>query len=149
MNSIIKQCIINQLDIPRELREVVKSYCFYDIKSWETIQFIRYKKEYINHLFKNNIIRENEPDLYGRVGHWDVYVDTDEDRYRCQFQGTNCIICGNYIQEYAPHYISTKIICNCEFYMDVDSVVDYDLGTDSDTESESYEEMRWMAFRLR
>ena len=45
MNSIVKQSIINQLNLPYDVRDTIKSFCFYDIKTWETIQFIRYKKK--------------------------------------------------------------------------------------------------------
>ena len=118
MSSVVKQCIINRLDIPSDLHDIIKSYCFYDIKSWETIQFIRDKKEVINNIFKNNVVsRVNQSDMYvydDDERHWVFWVDTEEDRDRCQFQGLNCLGCGNYDEVYAPDYISRKIICNCE-----------------------------------
>ena len=116
MNSVIKQCAINRLDLPSDLHDIIKSYCFYDIKSWETIQFIRHKKEVINNIFKNNVIsRTNPSDFYDdNERHWVVWVDTEEDSVKCQFQGVNCLVCGNYDGPAAPDYISEKIICNCE-----------------------------------
>ena len=130
MNSVVKQCIINRLDLPSDVHDIIKSYCFYDIKSWETIQFIRDKKEVINNIFKNNVIsRVNPSDMYDDdERHWVFWVDTEEDGDRCQFQGLNCLHCGNYNGVYAPDYISEKIICNCadEYYYDSDDDASYD-----------------------
>ena len=132
MNSVTKQCIINRLDLPSDLHDIIKSYSFYDIKTWETIQFIRDKKEVINDIFKNNVIsRVNPSDMYDDDDderHWVVWVDTEEDSVKCQFQGLNCLHCGNYNGAYAPYYISEKIICNCadEYYYDSDDDASYD-----------------------
>ena len=137
MNSVIKQCIINRLDIPNEIQDIIKSYCFYDIISWETIQFIRYKKEIINDMFKNKVVyMAMEYDLYDEYdiydeGHWGLWVNTPEDSDKCQFQGINCIMCGNYNEQYAPHYISEKIICNCDMDDDYDDG-SYDYDSDDD-----------------
>jgi hypothetical protein len=124
MNSVIKQCTINKFDLPSELCDIIKSYCFYDIVSWEKIQFIRYKKEVINDIFKNNVVsRANPYDFFDEhdEGHWIFWVDTAEDTYKCQFQGYNCTICGDYDQVYAPEHISRKIICDCEYDSDDDA----------------------------
>ena len=119
MNSTTKQCIINQLNLPYDVRDTIKSFCFYDIKTWETIQFIRYKKEEIDLLFKYKITsRATAPSQFyandDEDDHWIFWVDTDEDGYKCQFQGSNCTVCGNYTSLYAPNYISQKILCNCQ-----------------------------------
>jgi len=118
MNSVTKQCIINRLDLPSDLHDIIKRYCFYDIKTWETIQFIRYKKEVINDIFKNNVVSRANYDDDDDERHWVFWVDTDEDRVKCQFQGLNCLVCGNYDGPHAPVYISEKIICNCEYEYD-------------------------------
>jgi hypothetical protein len=138
MNSVIKQCTINKFDLPSELCDIIKSYCFYDIKTWETIQFIRYKKELINDIFKNNVVSLANPyDVFENLddGHWAVWVDTDEDGVKCQFQGVNCLGCGNYDEVYAPDYISRKIICDCEYDYyndDPDHYDDDDYDSDDD-----------------
>jgi hypothetical protein len=130
MNSVIKQCAINRLDLPSELCNIIKDYCFYDIKSWETIQFIRYKKEVINDIFRNNVVsRVNPSDFYDDdhdERHWVLFVDTDEDGVKCQFQGVNCLVCGNYDGPNAPDYISEKIICNCDYEYDSDDDASFD-----------------------
>jgi hypothetical protein len=125
MNSVTKQCVINRLEMPKEIRDIIKSYCFYDKKTWETIQFIRYKKEQINDLFENKIYYiTGETQDYIEDGHWAIGMFSST----VQFQGTNCVMCGNYVQQYAPDYIANKIICNCE----------------NDDEEEEDEIMEWL-----
>ena len=133
MNSVIKQCVINQLELPSELCNIIKDYCFYDILSWEMIQFIRYKKEVINDIFKNNVVSLANPyDVFDDLdqGHWVLWVDTIEDSYYCQFQACFCTTCGEYDPQYAPEYISRKIICDCEYdddYYDEEHADHYDI----------------------
>lgn len=131
MTSIVKQLLINQLDIPSDLFDKIKEFCFYDIKSWETMQFIRYKKKIIHDIFVNHTIsRANPYDWLIDDKHWVVWINTPEDNIRCQFQGVNCTICGNYIQDYATSYIPIKILCNCTFSDDDSDYIDYDDYTD-------------------
>jgi len=114
MNSIAKQCIINQLNLHYDVKEVIKSFCFYDIKTWETIQFIKNKKQEIDFIFKYEAIsRATQPSQF--------YSNDDQDEHwyfglenECQFQGANCTVCGNYLSLYSPNYISQKIVCNCQ-----------------------------------
>jgi hypothetical protein len=115
MSSIVKQLLINQLAIPTDLFDNIKSFCFYDRKSWETIRFIRYKKELINDIFANHTISRANPSdwLSYDDEHWVFWVDTQEDDMKCQFQGTNCIVCGNYLPENAAAYFPTSIQCAC------------------------------------
>lgn len=117
MTSIVKQLLINQLAIPSDLFDNIKSYCFYDRKSWETIQFIRYKKEVIYDIFKNHTIsRAHASDWWddnNNDEHWAFWVDTPEDESKCQFQGSNCMVCGNYIPETCKPYVPTNIRCSC------------------------------------
>ena len=116
MSSIVKQLLINQLAIPTDLFDNIKSFCFYDRKSWETIQFIRYKKELIDNIFKNHTVsRANPSDWFVSDDdeHWSFWVDTPEDEIKCQFQGSNCMVCGNYLPETAADYFPTSIQCAC------------------------------------
>jgi len=116
MSTIVKQLLINQLDIPSDLFDNIKGFCFYDRKSWETIRFIRYKKELINNIFKNHTIsRANPSDWFddGDEEHWSFWVDTPEDNVKCQFQSSNCMVCGNYLPETAADYWPTSIQCAC------------------------------------
>ena len=143
MNSIMKQCIINQINLPYDTKDIIKSFCFYDIKMWETIQNIRVKKEEINRIFKYRInSRATTPSEFYEDDdddeHWVFWVDTPEDRDYMQFQGSNCKVCGNYVTIFAPYYISQKILCNCQHHnlYDLDDLTyhsdytDYTVGTD-------------------
>jgi hypothetical protein len=138
MSSIVKQLLINQLDIPSDLFDNIKSFCFYDRKSWETIRFIRYKKELINNIFVNHTVsRANPSDWWydNDEEHWVFWVDTPEDYMKCQFQGINCIVCGNYLPEYAAAYFPTSIQCACTSRHDLlgdDYDYDYDYDSSDD-----------------
>lgn len=130
-NSIIKQIYINNLNLSNDILNEIKDYCFYDIKSWETIQFIRYKKKIIDHIFKNQTIsRANISDFYynDNEEHWNVWVNTMEDTYKCQFQAINCIFCGNYKHFNKGIYID-RIMCHCNDDDDDDTW----LGDDDDS----------------
>jgi hypothetical protein len=132
MTSIDKQLLINQLDIPSDLFHKIKEYCFYDRDCWETMQFIRYKKELINDIFKYQTISRANPDgwFHDDDEHWSFYVDTPEDNVKCHFQGYNCKVCGNYISECAPVYAPRKIHCDCTLSDDENDYIDYDDYTD-------------------
>ena len=39
-NSITKQIYINKLTISNDLSNEIKSFCFYDTKTWELMNFI-------------------------------------------------------------------------------------------------------------
>ena len=137
MNSIAKQCIINQLNLHYDVKEVIKSFCFYDIKTWEIIQIIKNKKQEIDFIFKYEAIsRATEPSQF--------YSNDDHDEHwyfglenECQFQGANCTVCGNYLSLYSPNYISQKIVCNCQNdhedfddFTYISGYTDYTDGTD-------------------
>jgi hypothetical protein len=130
MSSIVKQLLINQLDIPSDLFDNIKGFCFYDRKSWDTIQFIRYKKELINNIFINHTIsRANPSDWYMHDDdeRWVFWVDTPEDNVNCQFQRSNCMVCGNYLPENASDYFPTSIQCACTWRYD-----DYEYDSSDD-----------------
>jgi len=140
MNSIVKQCIINQLNLPYDVRDTIKSFCFYDIKTWETIQFIKNKKQEIDLIFKyKTTSRATAPSQFyandDEDNNWVFFIDTDYEK--CQFQGSNCTVCGNYISLYSPNYISQKIVCNCQNdhedfddFTYISGYTDYTDGTD-------------------
>lgn len=97
--SIIKQLLINNLNISSpDLLDEIKSYCFYDAKSWETISFIKSKKERINYLFINEKeFSRTNPKYHDDEEWWCFWIENDEDGPNPQFQNINCRVCGNYI----------------------------------------------------
>jgi len=119
--SVTKQLFINRLQSPEDLQSLIKDFCFYDTKSWETIQFIKSKKNRINHLLKNASISRANPDDFFLDGpdtdeHWSFYVYDHEDGENPQFQAVNCYLCGNYVVTGTGVHIPEKIQCNCEYH---------------------------------
>jgi len=140
-NSITKQMCINKFHLPNDLLNEIKSYCFYDIKTWELMNFIKSKKKRIGYLFRNaTISRANPYDLYFRDENtdeqWVFWTFDEEDGRNKQFQAFNCNCCGNYKIVANELYYTDKIICQC--------IINYDdlpdLITISDDEYEEDEE---------
>jgi hypothetical protein len=126
--SVTKQLFINRLQSPEDLQSLIKDFCFYDTKSWETIQFIKSKKNRINHLLKNASISRANPDDFFLDGpdtdeHWAFYVYDEEDGENPQFQSVNCSLCGNYVA--TSIHIPEKIQCKCEYH-DIHDDDEYD-----------------------
>jgi hypothetical protein len=119
--SIIKQLLINNLNISSpDVLDIIKSYCFYDIKAWETISFIKYKKERIHFLFKNGTYSRANPDsdnfatdddFNDDSEHWAFWAEDETDGPNPQFQAINCKVCGNFIS-INPN-IPDNILCLC------------------------------------
>lgn len=115
-NSITKQMLMNKIILPQELLNEMKSYCFYDVKSWETINFIKSKKNRIHDLFKNSTISRANPDDYysddeDNDEHWIFWTFDEEDGLNKQFQGINCKHCGNYKMIQNHDLYSHRVFC--------------------------------------
>jgi hypothetical protein len=117
---IEKQLIINAIKLPHELVDIIKSYVFYDRKTWEKI--LSYRE------LKNNLINYMENSLKcGFVDEsWGSYTlddcdESDEEYDDDPFNnsicyGENCLRCGNYKSiscKYTYHLLPINIICNC------------------------------------
>jgi len=133
INSLVKQVFINSFNLSSDLLNEIKSYLFYDVKSWEQISFIKNKKERICHLFRNSTIsRANPHDFFeddpDTDEHWGFRVFDDEHEHgnNKQFQCVNCMRCGNY----KVMNIIEKIMCQC-FDDDVDDFYDDEHDDDS------------------
>ena len=115
--SIIKQMCINKFNLGEDILNEIKSFCFYDIRTWETINFIRHSKKRINSLIKNSTISRNNPhDFFDPQNpnedeHW-VFWIFEPNENSVTFQSINCKFCGDYkfttINEF-PNCIR----CNC------------------------------------
>lgn len=129
--SLHKQLLINKLNLSSELINEIKSFCFYDVKSWETIQFIKNKKRRIHYLFTNvTISRANPHDVYfhdeNTDQHWAFWTYDEEDGKNVEFQSCNCKYCGNYKIISNEVYIN-KIVCHCNNdYNDLPDLIDID-----------------------
>jgi hypothetical protein len=141
-NSVLKQLHINKLNLSYDLLNEVKSYCFYDIKAWETMNFIKYKKRRIHDLFKNSTIsRANPYDLYfgdeNTDQQWVFWTFDDDDGPNKQFQAFNCRCCGNYKVISNEIYRTNKIICQCIGDDDDDLPELIQLDTDDDNDDDN------------
>jgi len=137
LTPITKQMHINRFNLSDDLLNVIKGYCFYDIKSWETINFIKYKKYRIHNLFKTGTIsRANPYNLYfgdqNTEEHWSFWAFNDDDGPNKQLQAYNCKYCGNY-KIIANENRPDKIICHCivDEYADLPPLIEI-LSDDED-----------------
>jgi len=137
-NSLSKQLHINKLNLSDDLLNEVKSYCFYDVRSWETINFIKYKKRRIHELFKHSTIsRANPYDLYfgdeNTDQQWVFWTFNEDDGPNRQFQAFNCRCCGNYKVISNETYRTNKIVCQCiDNDDDIPDLIDIQTDTDDD-----------------
>ena len=145
------QMCINRLPLNRDVQDVIKSFVFYDMKTWETIKKVKIQKKEIVYMFENAAVSrkndglqdfEQESDLDSE--HWVFWLGGNEN----QFQACNCSKCGNYNAEYAYDYMPQNILCNCgENYNDVhldnhgfhNNPPSEDDDQQDDTEEESYD----------
>jgi hypothetical protein len=141
MSSIIKQLLINNLHVSSgDLLDKIKSYCFYDAKTWETISFIKSKKQRIHHLFNNETRSRANPNGDDNDDeHWFFWVENGDDGRNPQFQGLNCRDCGNYIS--INPIIPNNIKCFCHYDNDW---IDNDEWFDNDDDEEWDEE--WLTY---
>ena len=112
-----KQFLINNIIIPVEVSEIIKSFCFYDIQTWKSLQLIKSKKNEIDMNFKNNTVSRTNPNEY--------FSDSDDNEHwifsykittmnEIQFQATNCKYCGNYKFCQDFNKLSENIVCYCD-----------------------------------
>lgn len=138
--SIEKQLLINSLNAPVELLDIIKSYCFYDKKTFEMIQYAKLLKERTNVIIKRAISRannfDNDPEYHEDDGHWFFgYYDEIE---KIQIQATNCRFCGNYLYF---HYIDTfyhSPMIHCQCIEEEDEMDYHDMNYDSDGYYQNY-----------
>jgi hypothetical protein len=117
--SLIKQLLINSLNVSSDdLLDEIKSFCFYDAKTWETISFIKSKKERIHYLFNNETCSRANPgndESYDEDDeHWFFWVENEDDGDNPQFQAINCRDCGDYIS--INPIIPNNIKCQCHIH---------------------------------
>jgi hypothetical protein len=129
LNSIVKQMCINSMNLPYDVLNEIKSYCFYDTKSWELMNFIKYKKQRICYLFKNaTISRANPYDLFlhdeNTDERWVFWTFDDDDGPNKQIQSLTCKFCGNYKIIANENYYTNKIICHCNDYDDLPDLIE-------------------------
>jgi len=100
--SVYKQLCVNQLEIPEELLDIIKSYAFDDIIRYRT----KMRKKTIHTLIQCT------PWSY-RTKKYDRYMFWIEEDRKCrQYQMNFCSKCGNYSARHTIHNYD-KIDCKC------------------------------------
>jgi hypothetical protein len=105
-----KQWLVNQLLLPTDINNIIKSFCFYDIKTYNTICLIKSKKKEIHHQINKVIIFyrliQEEHSQRGVVMQLlDHYIRQLYIKY------FTCNRCGQYISNHPR--VCSKIICRC------------------------------------
>jgi len=134
--SVTKQLYINRLQTPEDLQLLIKDFCFYDTKSWDTMQHIKSRKNRINHLLNKSCISRANPEEFYYFGanedeHWTFWVYNEEDGDDLQMQSVNCSKCGNYKMSFN---IPEKIRCNCTNHNMTIHDIDIDDNSDNDSD---------------
>lgn len=138
IKSVTKQLYINRLNSPEDLQSLIKDFCFYDTKSWDTMQHIKSRKNRINHLLnKSSTISRANPEEFYYFGanedeHWTFWVYDEEDGDDLQMQSVNCSKCGNY--KMSSFNIPENIRCNCTNHNM--TINDFDFDDDIDDDSD-------------
>jgi hypothetical protein len=113
MSAVTDKVItLHQLNLPYEMIETINSYCFYDYAQVRFNELLR--------TLKSDIIRkiENSMKGYEEDGQWwfmaDVFENyTNDTNNERQFNGANCIICGNYYNANNYTIIPYNSKCHC------------------------------------
>jgi len=122
MSSI--QLIINRIHLPKELLNIIKDFCFYDIPTAIMRQFIMRQKQEICRIFNYESCSRFHPFPYyemdenpDTVEHWVFCIDSEyilqysDPPMHLQLQAENCSKCGNY--SHYSHGANKYTICVC------------------------------------
>jgi len=99
--SNIVQLHMNRLNLPYDVVNVIKSFLFYDIKTYVVILNIKIQKQITHILFMNDAISrankfDNNPSYSDNEEDWAFGFSGRHYTENLQLQGTNCGRCGNY-----------------------------------------------------
>jgi len=92
--------MVNNLELPYDIKQIINGFCFYDAKTWELVERKKQFMKEVNQFFSwKNLSRS---DNYNYEWCWWVlpeYDDYDEndDLDMSLMSGANCIYCGNFI----------------------------------------------------
>ena len=112
--------VINCMRIPKEMINIIKSYCFYDKKSIlmaKIEKFIKFKKKRIVMMLRDFTISRFMPGfpediiLDGEGEFWTIINFTNR-RIEFTLEATNCKCCGNY-KNTSRNFTSLPKIIKC------------------------------------
>jgi hypothetical protein len=110
----IKNGIIKVL--PFCILDIIKSFLFYDIKTYEIIQNTKLNKKKMIYIIDNMVLSrannfDNYPYYSNNDEHWGFGASLDE---KIELQAINCYYCGNYILHSGDYTLfSDNIYCKC------------------------------------
>jgi len=113
----IKNGIIEVL--PFCILDIIKSFLFYDIKTYETIINTKLNKEKFLYLINNVYISratnfDDMSDYSDNLEHWAFGFEQNSNE-KTSMQAINCYSCGNYILHSGDESLfSDNIYCKCE-----------------------------------
>jgi hypothetical protein len=94
--------MVHMLSLPYEVTDIINSFCFEDkIKAK-----IKKCKKIIYYKFKTN-----KHGIKSNFGSWSIWLQNSKVNEK-QFQGLNCMKCGNYLQ-IGNGILFQTIKCNC------------------------------------
>jgi len=124
--SVQKQLLLNaignQKNVANQLFDIIKSYAFYDIKTYNTIQNVKECKGEVNYIMEKIFLfyRFNYTGTNNLHCHWGVVFHTlDDELPKIHIISDTCNKCGDYINEYtsATNIVKQrKIMCKCHAF---------------------------------
>lgn len=96
-----KVYLLRQLNLPFDIVEEINNFVFYNYECANNRVIMRN----ILNVIKKPIMDGFDPN----TGHWYFWADEHEN----QFQGSNCLKCGNYYNSNNLSVASDKVICHC------------------------------------
>ena len=99
--SNIIQLHMNRLNLPYDVVDVIKSFLFYDIKTYIVILNSKIQKQIIHILFMNHALSrankfDNKPSYTDNEEDWAFGFSGRHYTEKLQLQAINCGRCGNY-----------------------------------------------------
>jgi hypothetical protein len=113
MSIVTKQLIINELNLPMDMVNVIKEYTFYNIEEIAK----KNKEKVCRAIVLADFSRANrfngDPNYSDNDESWMFgYAYESVTEEEIQLQATNCSTCGNYIY-YCHDYTINSITCHC------------------------------------
>jgi Rieske Fe-S protein len=125
--SVQKQLLVNEIgnqkNVANELIDIIKSYAFYDTKTYNTIQAVKECKSEVNYIMKKVFLfyRFNYTGTNNLHCHWGVVLHTlDDELPKIHIISDTCNSCGDYID--SLYNINSnvnkpkKIMCKCHAF---------------------------------
>ena len=124
VTSVQKQLLVNEIgnqkNVANELIDIIKSYAFYDTKTYNTIQAVKECKREVNYIMEKVFLfyRFNYTGTNNLHCHWGVVFHTlDDELPKIHIISDTCNSCGDYID--SLYNINSnvnkpkKIMCKC------------------------------------